>query len=76
MRTLAAVLLRRVFLQVEYKDLEREVEAGVLQGCRAELLLAMQRETSGQIRRKICDAIAELARSSLGEEKGVLLCGE
>lgn len=66
-RTVAAVLLRRVFLQVEHKDLESEVEVGVLQGCRAELLLALQSETVAPVRRKICDAIAELARSSLGE---------
>ena len=69
-RTVAAVLLRRVFLQVEYKELEKEVDAGVLQGCRGELLLALQSEASGSIRRKVCDAIAELARSSIGEMGG------
>jgi len=67
-RTIAAVLLRRVFLQMEYKDLSEQIDVGVLHGCRAELLLAVQTEPSAPIRRKICDAIAELARSSIDEE--------
>ena len=66
-RTIAAVLLRRVFLQMEHADLSEQIDSGVLQSCRAQLLVAVQSEPSPPIRRKICDAIAELARSSIGE---------
>ena len=67
MKSIAAVLLRRIFLQLEYKDIVEDIESGVLGASKAELLLAMQSETSGHVRRKICDAIAEMARSYLGE---------
>ena len=63
---MAAVLLRRVFLQMEYKDLVEDLSAEMLRSCQAELLGAIQVETTGNIRRKICDAVAELARSSIG----------
>ena len=64
---MAAVLLRRVFLQLEYKDLVDDVASDVLASCRAELLMAIRSETNAGIRKKICDAVAELARSSIGE---------
>ena len=67
---MAAVLLRRVFLQLEYKDLVEELPPAVISSCQAELLLAIQSETNAAIRRKICDAVAELARSCLGEGCG------
>ena len=66
-RTIAPVLLRRVFLQMEHTDLSEQIDSAVLQSCRAQLLVAVQSEPSPLIRRKICDAIAELARSSIGE---------
>ena len=66
MKSIAAVLLRRIFLQLEYKDIAEDLEGGVLGASKAELLLAMQSENSGHVRRKICDAIAEMARSYLG----------
>ena len=65
-RTIAPVLLRRVFLQMEHTDLSEQIDSAVLQSCRAQLLVAVQSEPSPPIRRKICDAIAELARSSIG----------
>ena len=64
---MAAVLLRRVFLQLEYKDMVNDIDAGVLKGCQAELLIAIQAETNSLIQRKICDAVAELARSCIGK---------
>ena len=64
---MAAVLLRRVFLQLEYKELIGELDAGVLKGCQAELLIAIPAETNSLIQRKICDAVAELARSCIGK---------
>ena len=88
---MAAVLLRRVFLQMEYKDLVEDLTADMLSSCQAELLAAIQSETSSSIRRKICDSVAELARSSIGTgslrhiafgkrwvwllKSGVLICG-
>ncbi len=63
---MAAVLLRRVFLQLELKDLVEDLAPEVLSSCQAELLVAVQVERNGSIRRKICEAVAELARSSLG----------
>lgn len=68
---MAAVLLRRVFLQLEYKDLVEELPAQVISNCQAEMLVAVQMETNAAIRRKICDAVAELARSSLGKGNGL-----
>ena len=73
-RTIAAVLLRRVFLQMEYNDLSQQIDVGVLHGCRAELLVAVQTEPSAPIRRKICDAIAEMARSSIGGWSFLWVC--
>ncbi len=64
---MAAVLLRRVFLQMEYKDLVEDLSADLLATCQAELLAAVQVETSANVRRKICDSVAELARSSIGK---------
>ena len=63
---MAAVLLRRVFLQLEYKDMVSQIDAGTIKGCQAELLIAIQTETNSLIQRKICDAVAELARSCIG----------
>lgn len=63
---MAAVLLRRVFLQLEYKDLIDDLAPEVLSSCQAELLMAIQMESHSSTRRKICDAVAELARSSIG----------
>ena len=63
---MAAVMLRRVFLQLEYKDLLAEINNATLKSCQAELLVAIQAETSPHIQRKICDAVAELARSCIG----------
>lgn len=37
-----------------------------MEACRQELLLAIQTEATPSIRRKICDAVAELARASIG----------
>ena len=63
-KILAAVLLRRLFLQSS--DELAQVDSAVLRACREELLLAIQTEESPPIRRKICDAVAELARASIG----------
>ena len=66
-RVMAAVLMRRVFLQLEYKDLVSDLCPDMLRNCQAELLEAIRMEKESTVRRKICDAVAELARSSIGE---------
>lgn len=53
-------------MQLEYKDLTEDLPSDVLANCQVELLMAVQMESNASIRRKICDAVAELARSSLG----------
>lgn len=62
---MAAVLLRRIFIQLEYKDLVQDLPHELISNCQIELLNAVQMETNSGIRRKICDAVAELARSCL-----------
>lgn len=65
-KTMGAVLLRRVFLQLDHKQLQESVDDGVLRQCRVELLQALSTEPVSAIRRKIGDAVAEMARSSIG----------
>ena len=64
---MGTVLLRRVFLQLEYKDLLEDVPSNVITKCQEQLLVAVQTEENPSVRRKICDAVAELARTCLGE---------
>ena len=65
-KTMAAVLLRRVFLQIEYKEMQEGINEDVLRQCRAELLQAIAEEPVAPVRRKIGDAVAEMARASIG----------
>ena len=71
---MACVLLRRVFLQLEYNELSAGVEDGILRPCKAQLLQALSSEPVATIRRKIGDAVAELARSSIGTRVCVCAC--
>ena len=68
---MAAVLLRRVFLQLDYGDLHKEVDTGVLRQCQTELLQGLSSEPLPPIRRKIGDAVAEMARSSIGIQSSI-----
>ena len=68
---MAAVLLRRVFLQLDYGDLHKEVDPGVLRQCQTELLQGLSSEPLPPIRRKIGDAVAEMARSSIGIQSSI-----
>ena len=58
------MLLRRVLLQ-NVEDLA-QVDSAIIETCRLEMLEAIQVEENISLRRKICDAIAELARASIG----------
>lgn len=63
-KDLAAVLLRRVLLQKV--DELNQIDLTVIRVCRLELLEAIQVEENDSLRHKICDAVAELARASIG----------
>ncbi|XP_067614434.1 importin-5 [Eurosta solidaginis] len=61
-RQMAAVLLRRLFTSEFtefYKELPQESQAQLLQ----QILLAVQQEVTPNLRRKICEVVAEVARS-------------
>eukprot|EP00117_Sycon_ciliatum_P045798 scpid19596/ scgid32881/ Importin-5; Importin subunit beta-3; Karyopherin beta-3; Ran-binding protein 5 len=60
-RTLAAVLLRRVFVN-EYSSFEKEASVELFTQAKSILLQLIERETQPLVRRRICDAVAEFAR--------------
>ncbi len=61
---MAAVLLRRIV--VAAPDELIQLDTVLLNACRSELLIALKTEPDICIRRKICDAVAELARTAIG----------
>ncbi|XP_065887453.1 importin-5-like isoform X2 [Dysidea avara] len=61
----AAILLRRSFIQTGESLLKCSPE--ILESCKTGLLTALQQESSAFVRRKLCDAIAELARYCIDE---------
>jgi len=61
----AAILLRRSFIQTGESLLKCSPD--VLESLKTGLLTALQQEPSAFVRRKMCDAIAELARYCIGE---------
>ena len=64
-RTLSAVLLRRLFtndFMEWWATLPPDLQAGV----KTELINAIQEELTPPVKRKICDAAAELARNLIG----------
>ena len=62
---MAAVLLRRLF--VKNPDDITQISKEVLDACRAELLAAVVNEGEKVVRKAVCDAVAELARVSIGQ---------
>lgn len=66
-RQMAAVLLRRLFstdFSEFYKELPQESQGQFLQ----QILLAVQQDVTPHLRRKICEVVAEVARSLIDEE--------
>ena len=63
---MSAVLLRKLFTN-DFSDwwasLAPELQAGV----KSELIKAIQEELTPPVKRKVCDATAELARNMIGE---------
>ncbi|XP_041352900.1 importin-5-like [Gigantopelta aegis] len=70
-RSLANVLLRRLFsnsFEEFWPSLSRELQEAI----KRELMLAVQEELTPPVRKKVCDAVAELARNLIDEENNML----
>lgn len=65
MRTLAAVLLRRVFT-TSFEEIWLQIPVDLQLAVKQQVLIAVQNELTPPVQRKICDAVAELARSLIG----------
>lgn len=65
-RTLAAVLLRRLFTN-DFNDWWPTVPEELQFGVKTELMKAIQEELTPPVKRKICDATAELARNLIDD---------
>ena len=62
---MSAVLLRRIYSSsVDFYD---KLDQAFQQEMKNDLLKAIQEEELQTIRKKVCDAVAELSRSLLGE---------
>lgn len=66
-RTLAAVLLRRIFVN-EHVLFQREASPELTMHTRSALLELVLTESLSLVRRRICDAVAELARCSQDDD--------
>ena len=64
-RLTAAIMLRRLFIQMGESLLKCSHD--VLESCKADLLTALQQETSEFVRKELCDDVAKLARICAGE---------
>ena len=64
-RMAAAVMLRRLFIEMGESLLKCSPD--VLESCKADLLTALQKETSDFVRRELCDDVGKLARICSGE---------
>ena len=63
---MAAVLYRRLLSNMD--NYSTKVSADVQELCKTQLLQAVQHEDDEQMRKKLCDCVAELAKCYLGEE--------
>ena len=61
---MAAVLYRRLLSNMD--DYMTKIDADVQELCKVQLLQAVHLEEDEQMRKKICDCIAELAKCYLG----------
>lgn len=62
---MSAVLLRRIYSSSV--DFYQKLDVNLQQAMKADLLKGISEEQVPTVQRKICDAVAELARSLLGE---------
>ena len=70
-RSLAAVLLRRLFTTMT-DDTWSTIPEPIQTTVKEQLLIIVQQEQLPMLRKKICDVIAELARNMLGECSRIL----
>lgn len=67
---MSAVLLRRIFSSsVDFYD---KLDPAFQQEMKNDLLKAIGEEEVQTIRKKVCDAVAELSRSLLGKSKSIV----
>lgn len=64
-RTMACILLRRMFTS-NFEEMWQQLSPELQNAVKQELMVAIKEETVHTIRKKICDAVAELARNMLG----------
>jgi len=62
---MSAVLLRRL-LAAGFEEVWPQLTEDIQNGVKQQLMLAIQEELTPPVRRKICDAAAELARNMIG----------
>ena len=65
---MTAVLLRRLFTY-EFSEWWPTVPPELQDGLKKELMAAIQEELTPPVKRKVCDAAAELARNLIGRNK-------
>ena len=68
---MSAVLLRRMF--ASSVDVYEKLEPSLQQAVKSDLLKAINDEQLPTVRKKICDAVAELSRCLLGNMKFLVL---
>ncbi|KAH8294819.1 hypothetical protein KR018_003373 [Drosophila ironensis] len=66
-RQMAAVLLRRLFT-TEFLEFYKEIPADSQNQLLQQILLAVQQEVTPQLRRKICEVVAEVARNLIDDD--------
>lgn len=66
LKTMAAILCRRLLSNMD--DLMTVVPANVQETCKTELLKLLSQEPDEQMRKKVCDCVAELAKRYLDDE--------
>ncbi|XP_030375758.1 importin-5 [Scaptodrosophila lebanonensis] len=66
-RQMAAVLLRRLFTS-DFLEFYKEIPADSQNQLLQQILLAVQQDVTPQLRRKICEVVAEVARNLIDED--------
>lgn len=66
---MSAILIRRLFLSTV--DLYENLGPDLKESLKQELLMGIQEEPIVTVKRKICDAVSELARCLLGKYKNM-----
>ncbi|KAK3095190.1 hypothetical protein FSP39_011221 [Pinctada imbricata] len=70
-RTLAAVLLRRLFTNT-FEEIWPTIAVDLQNAIKQQLMLIIQEEITPPVRKKVCDAAAELARNLIDDDENML----